>query len=108
LQDVVRGFASGKAMGTNLTSAESGISTQAGYVDGVGAGTFDLNADATATWYHVNVSGQTYVAWNWDAGGTGSSNTDGSITSTVSANPTAGFSIATYTGTGTNAPWGTG
>jgi hypothetical protein len=101
LQDVVRGFASGKAMGTNLTSAESGISTQAGYVDGVGAGTFDLNADATATWYHVNVSGQTYVAWAWDAGGTGSSNTDGSITSTVSANPSAGFSIATYTGTGT-------
>jgi hypothetical protein len=39
--------------------------------------------------------------WAWDAGGTGSSNTDGSITSTVSANPSAGFSIATYTGTGT-------
>jgi hypothetical protein len=108
LQDVVRGFASGKAMGSNLTSAESGISTQAGYVDGVGAGTFDLDADATATWYHVNVSGQTYVAWNWLAGGTGSSNTDGSITSTVSANPTAGFSIATYTGTGSNASVGHG
>jgi hypothetical protein len=101
LQDVVRGFASGKAMGSNLTSAESGISTQAGYVDGVGAGTFDLNADATATWYHVNVSGQTYVAWNWLAGGSGSSNTDGSITSTVSANPSAGFSIATYSANNT-------
>jgi hypothetical protein len=47
------------------------------------------------------ISGVTYVAWAWDAGGTGSSNTDGSITSTVSANPSAGFSIATYTGTGT-------
>ena len=31
-----------------------------------------------------NVSGQTYAAWNWKAGGAGVSNTDGSITSTVS------------------------
>jgi hypothetical protein len=45
-------------------------------------------------------SGYTYVAWAWDANGAGSSNTDGTITSTVSANPTAGFSIVTYTGTG--------
>ena len=49
----------------------------------------------------VNESGQTYVGWNWLAnGGTTSSNTDGSITSTVQANTTAGFSIVTYTGTG--------
>ena len=41
---------------------------------------------------------RTYVGWNWLAGGSGSSNTDGTITSTVSANPTAGFSIVTYTG----------
>ena len=40
----------------------------------------------------------TYVAWNWKANGSGSSNTDGSITSTVSANVDAGFSIVTYTG----------
>jgi hypothetical protein len=38
--------------------------------------------------------------WNWLANGAGVSNTDGSITSTVSANTTAGFSIATYTGNG--------
>jgi hypothetical protein len=50
----------------------------------------------------TNGSGNTYVAWAWDAGGTGSSNTAGSITSTVSANPSAGFSIATYTGNGTS------
>lgn len=48
-----------------------------------------------------NTSGQTYAGWNWKAnGGTTSSNTDGSITSTVQANTTAGFSIVTYTGTG--------
>ena len=42
-----------------------------------------------------------FVAWNWKAGGSGSSNTDGSVTSTVSANPTAGFSIITYQANGT-------
>ena len=49
----------------------------------------------------TNETGDTYVAWNWKAnGGTTSSNTDGSITSTVQASTDAGFSIATYTGTG--------
>jgi hypothetical protein len=42
----------------------------------------------------------TYVAWNWKANGAGVSNTDGTITSTVSANTIAGISIVTYTGTG--------
>ena len=41
------------------------------------------------------------VAWQWKAnGGTTASNTDGTITSTVQANTTAGFSIVTWTGTG--------
>jgi hypothetical protein len=40
------------------------------------------------------------VAWNWKANGSGSSNTAGSITSTVSASTTSGFSIVTYTGNG--------
>jgi len=51
---------------------------------------------------------RTYVAWNWKAGGTGVSNTNGSITSTVSANADAGFSIVSYTGTGSNATIGHG
>jgi hypothetical protein len=46
------------------------------------------------------------VAWNWKAGGTAVSNTDGSITSQVSANTDAGFSIVSYTGTGANATVG--
>jgi len=57
----------------------------------------------------INGNNDTYVAWNWKAnGGTTSSNTDGSITSTVQANTTAGFSIVTYTGTGSNATIGHG
>jgi hypothetical protein len=47
----------------------------------------------------MSINGVTYVAWNWKAGGTAVSNTDGTITSSVSANPTAGFSVVTYTGT---------
>jgi len=56
----------------------------------------------------VNKSSATYASWNWLAGGAASSNTDGSITSSVSANTTAGFSIVTYTGTGSNATIGHG
>ena len=48
-----------------------------------------------------NNAGDSFVAWNWVAnGGTTASNTDGSLTSTVQANTTAGFSIITYTGNG--------
>ncbi len=57
---------------------------------------------------NFNSNTYTYVDWLWKANGAGVSNTDGSITSTVSANQTAGFSIVTYTGTGSNATVGHG
>ena len=50
-----------------------------------------------------NFSGESEVSWLWKAGGTASSNGDGSITSSVSANTTAGFSIVAYTSPGTSA-----
>ncbi len=56
----------------------------------------------------VNKANNTHVAWNWKAGGSASSNTDGSITSTVSANTTSGFSIVSYTGTGSTGTVGHG
>jgi len=52
----------------------------------------------SSTSNNSNASGSTYAAWNWKAGGTGVSNTDGSITSSVSANVDAGFSVVSYTG----------
>ena len=64
---------------------------------------FDVGSSAS-----VNASGGTYVAWNWKANGAGVSNTAGSITSTVSANTDAGFSIVSYTGTGSAATVGHG
>jgi hypothetical protein len=51
-----------------------------------------------------NVSGQTFVSWNWKAGGAGVSNTDGSITSTVSVGATSQqnwFSVVSYVGNAT-------
>ena len=56
----------------------------------------------------VNQSGQTYVAWCWKAGGPAVENAEGSITSQVSVNQDAGFSIVSYTGTGANATVGHG
>ena len=53
---------------------------------------------------NINNSGASMVSWNWTAnGGTTASNGNGSITSTVQANQTAGFSIVQYTGNGGNA-----
>ena len=61
-----------------------------------------FTAGADSVNWGINYPGRNNVAWMWAADGTsGSSNTDGSITSTVSANTTSGFSIVQYTGNGT-------
>jgi len=71
--------------------------------------TFNTDGFTLGTSGDYNGSSDTHVAWQWKAnGGTTSSNSDGSITSTVQANTTAGFSIITYTGTGSNATIGHG
>lgn len=51
---------------------------------------------------NVNKSGDTFVGWNWNAGESTVSNSDGSRTSNVRANPTAGISIVTFTGNGSS------
>jgi len=56
----------------------------------------------------VNSNTGTYVGWNWKANGAGSANTDGTISSTVSANTTAGFSIVSYSGSNSNSTVGHG
>lgn len=55
-----------------------------------------------------NNNGETYTAWCWNAGGSTATNTNGGITSQVRANTTAGFSIVSYTGTGSNSTVGHG
>ena len=62
---------------------------------------FDSDGFTLGTQANVNNNSNTFASWNWLASNTTASNTDGSITSTVSANTTSGFSIVSYTGTGT-------
>ena len=92
----------GKVLHTNTNDAEGDYTS---YHTAFGSDGFTLENNPGS----LNGNTDTYVAWNWKAnGGTTSSNTDGSITSTVQANTTAGFSIVTYTGTGSNATVGHG
>lgn len=86
LYDSVRGTT--KSLYTNLTNAEA---TEAQSLTAFGTSGFTLGTGAP------NTSAATYVAWNWKAGGTAVSNTAGILTSQVSANTTAGFSVCTYT-----------
>ena len=61
-----------------------------------------FTAGADSSNWGINYPGRNNVAWQWKANGSGSSNTDGSLSSTVSANTTAGFSIVTYVGNSTS------
>jgi hypothetical protein len=88
---------------SNSTLAESTDTTSLTAFNSNG---FSLGA-AAANGFNTN--GSTYIGWQWQANkGTNVTNTNGSITSTVSANTTAGFSVVTYTGTGANATVGHG
>jgi len=98
LVDAVRTVAS------DLRPNTSGAETSFGYVDSLDSDGFGLDTGLKDT----NETGESYVAWNWKAGGAGVTNTDGSITSTVSASPESGFSIVSYTGTGSAATVGHG
>ena len=82
--------------------------TQAELTSGTSLTSFDSDGFTLGGSGAVNESGQTYVAWNWKANGSGVSNTDGSITSTVSANTESGFSIVSWTANGTNDTLGHG
>jgi len=93
--DVVRGINS--QLLTNTTGAQE---TNTDNITALNSDGFSLGSNTTGS-TSVNVNGHAYVAWNWRANGTGVTNTAGSITSTVSANTTSGFSIATFTGNGT-------
>jgi hypothetical protein len=104
--DSVRGFANDKGLNSNLTDAEG--TNRNGYVSAANSNGFSM-ANGTSGNQYYNENNTTYVGWQWRASNTTPvSNTAGSITSTVSASTTAGFSIVTYTGTGVNATVGHG
>jgi hypothetical protein len=98
LVDSSRGV--GKYLRTNVTSAE---------VDDASILTHFISDGVTVGDINGNASGSSSVMWGWKAnGGTTSSNSDGSVTTTIQANTTSGFSIVLYTGTGANATFGHG
>ncbi len=92
LYDAVRGVT--KAIQSSSNGAEFTAST--------GLTAFESDGFAVGSRGEVNTNGDNHVAWQWKAGGSGSSNSNGSITSTVSANTTSGFSVGSYTGNGTD------
>ena len=99
--DAVRGPT--KFLRPNLSNSED---TYTGSFVSFDSDGFSVGADGSNG--ETNKSGDSFVSWNWKANGTGSSNTDGSISSTVSANTTSGFSIVSWTGTEANATVGHG
>ena len=86
LYDVVRGVQ--KELKAEGSDAESTAST---FLTAFGSDGFTMGGSD-----NVNGSSKNYVAWCWNAGGSASSNGNGSITSSVSVNTTAGFSVGTY------------
>ena len=95
LADSVRGISN--ELSSDTTSAESTYSNKLTSLNSNGFTLGSNNTGAT-----INSSGNTFVGWQWKAGGTAVSNTSGTITSQVSANTTSGFSVVTWTGNGTN------
>jgi hypothetical protein len=101
--DAVRGRSAG-GLASNDTMAEQASTAGNDFVS------FNSNGFSVgpAQNWNVDTNGNTYVGWQWKANGAGVTNTAGSITSTVSASTTSGFSVVTYTGTGANATVGHG
>nr|BAR34088.1 hypothetical protein [uncultured Mediterranean phage uvMED] len=91
LFDVVRGAE--KTLLSNSSTSETNQPIH-GYVTSFDSDGFSVEG-GSSTNGDVNYTSRTYVAWAWDAGSSTVSNTDGSITSSVRANQTAGFSIVT-------------
>ena len=95
LQDVIRGAT--KQLFSNETQAEATNTTK--------VKSFDSDGFTLGTSGSVNVSGDTYVAWNWKAGTSFTNDASatgiGTIDSTGSVSQEAGFSIISYTGNGT-------
>jgi len=105
LQDSVRGATAAAKLSSNQSDAEGSANLAPyGNVSAFNSNGFSLVSGSIDS-RQTNASGDAYIGWQWKAGGTAVSNTAGSITSTVSANTTAGFSVVTLTaqssGTGT-------
>jgi len=102
--DSVRGTGGSptQMLGLNSAATAGNVNSNTnGWIESIDSDGYTVTSgsDSSGKSNNAGANGRTYVAWNWLAGGSASSNSDGSITSSVSANQTAGFSILTFTGT---------
>ena len=95
LHDIVRGVSGGVIYSNQANGQDSTYSLASFDSNG-----FSISKDANQAGQNNN--GDDYVAWCWKAGGASVSNTDGSVTSTISANQEAGFSIVQFESQTTN------
>jgi len=100
IHDSVRG--AGKRLFPNDTAAESDVGTVSSF-DSDG-----FTVSRNSAYDGTNENNVSFVAWNWKAGGTAVSNSEGSLTCNVSANTDAGFSIVTWTATNDSGTLGHG
>ena len=93
LYDSVRGV--GRSLRSSNNADEKGPNTGSnGDLTSFNANGFTVGSGTGGTGSGaVNNNNESIVAWCWKAGGTAASNSDGSITSSVSANVAHGFSI---------------
>jgi len=106
LVDAVRGYGTSayRQLYSNQTTAEqsdasnSGQGPYYGNIQSLNSDGFTIGGTSVDA---INKTNDAYVAWNWKANGAGVTNTAGTITSTVSANTTSGFSVVTFA-TGAN------
>ena len=98
LYDSVRGV--GRSLRSSNNADEKGPNTGSnGDLTSFNANGFTVGSGTGGTGSGaVNNNNESIVAWCWKAGGTAASNSDGSIASSVSAGN--GFSVVTWTGTG--------
>ena len=112
LQDSVRGVGSTTKLSTNSTNAQNNTAADAtdsryGYITALNSDGFTVYVGTTPS--QTNKSGQNYVGWSWRGSDSAAvSNNNGNVTTTVSANPTAGFSIVKWTGTSSGTTMGHG
>ena len=92
IYDTVRGVTQ------RLASSKTAVYNNEGYFESFDSNGFTVKGNSN----NINADNETYVAWCWDAGSSTVSNTDGDITSQVRASQTTGFSIVSYTGSGTS------
>ena len=78
-----------------ISNGTSGEQANTNFLNAFTADGFTLGNNSA-----VNFNNDYFASFNWLGGDGASNNTDGTVTSSVSANPTAGFSVVTFTGTG--------